>query len=123
VKTDIQTKDDIAKLINAFYDKVRSSEKIGYIFNDIAKVDWEAHLPIMYDFWEGVLFHTGNYARNPMLVHKALHTQHPLTAEHFSEWLRLFKTTVDELFDGLNASLIKQRAESIATVMQLKIRL
>ena len=122
MKPDIQTKDDLVVLINTFYDKVRSNETIGYIFNDIAKVDWEGHLPIMYEFWEGVLFHTGNYARNPMVVHKALHTRHPLTPEHFGEWLRLFKATVDELFEGLNANLIKQRAESIAMVMQLKIR-
>lgn len=121
MKKDIESKDDIPLLIDTFYSKVRNNEAIGYIFNDIAKVDWEHHLPIMYSFWEGILFHTGSYARNPMVIHKALHQQHPLSAAHFKEWLRLFKETVDELFEGLNAELIKQRAESIATVMQLKI--
>lgn len=117
---DIESKDDIRILINTFYSKVRNNEAIGYIFNDVAKIDWESHLPVMYDFWESVIFHTGPYARNPMAVHKALHQQHPLTTAHFSEWLRLFKGTVDELFEGNNAELAKQRAESIATVMQLK---
>jgi hemoglobin len=121
MKKDIESKADIPLLINTFYGKVRSNGVIGYIFNDVAKVDWELHLPIMYDFWESVLFHSGPYARNPMVVHKALHERHPLSGEHFKEWLRLFKETVDELFEGLNAELIKQRAQSIATVMQLKI--
>ena len=118
---DLESKADIPILINTFYSKVRSNEAIGYIFNDIAKVDWETHLPIMYDFWESIIFHSGPYARNPMIVHKALHAKHPLNASHFKEWLRLFKETVDELFEGNNAEAAKQRAESIATVMQLKI--
>lgn len=121
MKNDIQTKADIPLLINTFYEKVRSNETIGYIFNDIARVNWEHHMPIMYDFWEGILFHTGPYAGNPMLIHQKLHERHPLTAAHFAEWLRLFKQTVDELFEGTNAEVIKQRAQSIATVMQLKI--
>ncbi|HEY0679214.1 MAG TPA: group III truncated hemoglobin [Chitinophagaceae bacterium] len=121
-KNDIENKQDIVLLINSFYNRVRANEIIGYIFNDIAKVDWEHHLPVMYDFWESVLFHTGPYAGNPMIVHKKLHQRHPLNPAHFAEWLKLFNATVDDLFEGLNAELIKQRAASIAMVMQLKIR-
>jgi hemoglobin len=121
MKQDIESKAAIPLLINTFYSKVRKSEAIGYIFNDVARVDWESHLPIMYDFWESIIFHTGPYARNPMAVHKALHQRHPLNKAHFKEWLKLFKETVDELFEGENAERAKQRAESIATVMQLKI--
>ncbi|MGB8190575.1 MAG: group III truncated hemoglobin [Chitinophagaceae bacterium] len=121
MKRDIDTKDDIRILIDAFYTKVRANGVIGYIFNDIAKVDWDHHTPIICDFWESVLFHTGPYARNPIAIHKDLHQRHPLTSEHFAEWMRLFKETTDELFEGKNATIIKQRAESIAAVMKLKI--
>jgi hemoglobin len=68
-----------------------------------------------------VLFQTGTYTGNPMIVHKKLNERHPLTSDHFSEWLKLFKGTVDELFEGSNAALIKQRADSIAVVMKMKI--
>ena len=121
MKTDIRSKDDIVRLIDTFYAKVKTNSLIGYIFTEIAQLNWEHHLPIMYDFWESVLFHTGPYNRNPMVVHKNLHARHPLNREHFNEWLQLFRETVDELFEGDNAVIIKQRAESIATVMQLKI--
>jgi hemoglobin len=120
-KNDIENRDDIISLINRFYEKIRSNEKIGYIFNDIAKVDWEHHLPIMYDFWENVVFHTGTYARNAIGVHKNLNQLTPLKKEHFAEWLKLWTETVDELFTGLNAEQIKQRARSIATIMQISI--
>jgi hemoglobin len=121
VKQDIRNRHDIELLIRSFYEKVKSNEKIGYIFNDVAKVDWEHHLPIMYDFWENVLFQTGTYSRNAIAVHKQLNQLTPLNREHFNEWLTLWKETVDELFVGDNAELIKQRATSIATVMQISI--
>jgi len=50
-----------------------------------------------------------------------LHRQSPLKTHYFETWLRYFKATVDELFEGEKAFLAKQRATSIATVMQIKI--
>jgi hemoglobin len=108
-------------LVNRFYDKAKADAVIGFIFNDIVKVHWEHHLPIMYDFWENTLFYTGGYTGNPMQIHQRLNQVVPLTAEHFKEWLHLFTTTVDELFEGEKAELAKQRAMSISTIMQLKI--
>jgi hemoglobin len=121
MKTDIKTRKDIEHLINSFYDKVKKDEVIGFIFNDIAKVNWEKHLPVMYDFWESIVFSTGNYTRNPMLVHLQLNRLVPLTKQHFDQWLKLFTQTVDELFEGNNATLIKERALNIATIIQSKI--
>ncbi|HRH48406.1 MAG TPA: group III truncated hemoglobin [Panacibacter sp.] len=121
MKKDIANRDDIILLVNSFYEKVKKDQVIGYIFNDVAKVNWEKHLPVMYDFWENVIFFTGAYTGNPMTAHKQLHQKTPLNAEHFQEWIKLFTQTVDELFEGDKAELTKQRAISIATVMQIKI--
>jgi hemoglobin len=121
MKHDIENRDDVKFLINTFYDKVKKDETIGYIFNDIAKVNWDYHLPIMYNFWESILFFTGTYTGNPMKAHEKIHPVVNFTAEHFSVWLKLFTSTVDELFEGEKAELAKQRAISIATVMQLKL--
>lgn len=121
MKKDIESKGDIQILVDAFYEKVKIDDIIGYIFTDIVKVHWEKHLPVMYNFWENTLFYTGSYEGNPMELHKHLHHVMPLTAEHFNQWIKLFTSTVDELFEGKNANLAKQRAISIATVMQIKI--
>lgn len=121
VKTDIQTRADVEQLVNRFYDKVKSDTTIGYIFNDLVKVNWETHLPVMYDFWESVIFFTGTYTGNPMITHRKLHQIAHLTAEHFKAWLAIFTSTVDEMFTGEKAELAKQRAMSMAMVMQLKI--
>jgi hemoglobin len=121
MKKDIETKADIELLVNSFYDKVKVDPVIGYIFTDIAKVNWERHLPVMYTFWENALFYTGGYTGNPMELHKHLHRVMPLKAEHFRQWNKLFVSTVDLLFSGEKALLAKQRALSISNVIQIKI--
>ncbi|MFZ1786342.1 MAG: group III truncated hemoglobin, partial [Ferruginibacter sp.] len=118
---DITSRKDIELLVDEFYRKIRTDDMIGFIFVNIAKVNWEKHLPVMYDFFENVLFYTGGYTGNPMLLHKHINQLFPLTDGHFNRWLLLFDTTVDELFGGERAELVKQRARSIATVMQIKI--
>ena len=56
-----------------------------------------------------------------LFQHLVLHQQSPLTKQHFVTWLRYFKESVDELFEGEKAFQAKERATSIATVMQIKI--
>jgi hemoglobin len=121
MKKDIEAKKDIEVLVDAFYHKVKTDELIGYIFTDIVKVNWQKHLPVMYSFFENMLFYTGSYTGNPMELHKHINSLYPLTARHFERWSILFNSTVDELFEGEKAMLVKQRAKSISAVMQIKI--
>lgn len=121
MKTDIRNREDIAVLVNAFYDKVKENPVIGHFFKDVVNVNWETHLPKMYDFWEGIVFGAAGYSGNPINTHKHVHTLHAFAKSDFEEWVRLFHQTVNELFAGEKAELIKQRATSIATVMQLKV--
>jgi hemoglobin len=121
MKNDIESKREIELLVDTFYSKVKADELIGYIFTDIANVNWEKHLPIMYSFFENMLFYTGSYTGNPMELHKHINRLYPLTTEHFVRWNLLFNTSVDELFTGEKAELAKQRAKSISAVMQIKI--
>ena len=56
-----------------------------------------------------------------MSVHMHLNTQVPLMKEHFRRWLQLFAGTVDELFEGKKADIVKEKAASIAAIMETKI--
>ena len=56
-----------------------------------------------------------------MAQHQQLHQKSARSKAHFDHWLALFTGTVDQLFEGERAELTKQRATSIATVMQIKI--
>lgn len=121
MKNDIRGREDIQLLIDSFYVQVRKDELIGYIFEDVAKVDWVHHLPVMYDFWEQILFHTGGYSGNPMALHVRLNGMIPLKKEHFDRWLALFTGTVNDHFEGPMAEMARQRALSIATTIRVKI--
>ena len=91
----LRNRKDIELLVNEFYNKVKTDVVIGYIFTEVAIVNWEKHLPRMYDFWENSIFYTGTYEGNPMELHKHLHRIMPLTTEHFAQWNKLFTTTVE----------------------------
>ncbi|MFV8327253.1 group III truncated hemoglobin [Flavobacterium sp. ZS1P14] len=120
MKTDIKNRNDIEKLVNTFYSKIKTDAKIGYFFTAVAKVNWEAHLPKMYDFWDNILFSNGNYTGNPMIKHKELHQKSEMKEAHFQHWNALFNETVDELFTGEKAEEIKQRAMNISALMLFK---
>lgn len=120
-KGTINDRKDIMLLIDTFYNKVKADEVIGFIFNDIAKVDWPVHLPVMYDFWEHILLEGTAYGRNPMNPHFRLNELVPLQPAHFNRWLQLFEETVQELFEGEKATLAITRARSIKGIMELKM--
>ena len=120
MKTDIKNRSDIEKLVTIFYGKVMEDTAISYFFNDVAKVNWENHLPKMCDFFENILFSSGNYNGNPMQVHEELHKKSEVRGEHFQHWNTLFDATVDELFTGTKAEEIKLRASNIAEAMMHK---
>ncbi len=120
MKTDIRNRKDIEKLVNAFYDKVKDDATIGYLFTDVANVNWDEHLPKMYAFWENILFFTGNYEGNPMARHKELHRKSTMSKVHFQQWNALFIETVNDLFEGKKAEEIKNRALNISDMMMYK---
>lgn len=117
---DIENRKDIDALMTVFYQRALADNLIGYIFTDVAKLDLAHHLPIIGDFWETMLFHSGDYARhdrNPLQVHGELNDKTRLLPEHFERWLEIFNETVDQNFAGERTEFLKTRAEAIAERM------
>lgn len=120
-KHDILTRDDINTFVNDFYIMVRADETIGFIFNDIIKMDWEHHIPLIVDFWETILLDNPVYQKNAMERHFHVNKEIPLTKEHFDAWLSLFGASIDKNFEGQICELAKTRAKSIAAIMLFKM--
>ena len=119
VLPDISGDDSIKVLVDSFYSKVNTDDLLSPVFNDVARVEWEEHLPIMYQFWSTLLFHTNVYRGRPWPKHALL----PVSAEHFARWVLLFKETVDENFSGPRANDAKDMATSIADTFQNRLLL
>ena len=117
----LETREDIEDLVNLFYDKVQNDDKIGFFFNDVAKVDWAHHLPKMYSFWETLLFGQISYKGNPMAMHFPINEKVPLEKAHFAHWVKLWTETVEENFAGEMAELAIYKATNIANLMGYKM--
>lgn len=111
MKRDIETRKDLENLLSEFYKIATIDAEIGHHF---AGLDLAAHLPIIINFWEKVLFGKPIYFGNPLAVHQILHEKFPLKLEHFQRWVEIFSRTVDELFAGETAENAKLRAKMIA---------
>lgn len=118
---DIESRADVELLVNTFYDSIRAHPLLGPIFNDIAQVNWETHLPKMYSFWGSLLLGEHSFSGNPMATHIQLSKTIPLSSIEFSAWIELFNATVDGLFQGEKATEAKTRAANIARLMLFKI--
>jgi len=121
VKRGIENRGDIEALLHSFYEKATNDPLIGHFFTEVIQLDIEKHIPVIADFWEAILFDTRTYKKNVMEVHQQIHSLSAIKKEHLNKWVELFQTTVDESFEGPKATLMKQRAQSIATLMDIKL--
>lgn len=119
-RREIESVEDIQEFVDAFYARVQKDALLGPIFEEVAQVDWETHLPRMYRFWETVLFNVASYKGNPVLKHVEVAQKTPLGKAHFDYWVTLFKKTIDERFEGRLAELAKERALMMSRILLYK---
>lgn len=120
-RRDVADRDDVVALLRDFYTRAFADPLLGPVFVDVARMDLEAHLPVIGDFWETVLLGTGSYRRNAMAPHLDLHARAPLTAAHLDRWLELWAATVDDRHAGERAQRAKDRAAGIAVSMRRRL--
>ncbi len=121
---DIQSRDDLEKIISLFYQKLIQDESMYPFFEEIvAEKTLASHLSIIVDFWEDILFQTYKYRNNPMKKHLDFHKKMKFSKEHFQRWLSYLNDSIDSDFQGPISDRMKARAISIAMVMQTKMNL
>ncbi len=121
IRKDISSRDDIEKFIRSFYNEVTVDTSIGMIFTEVVHMDWDHHIPLITDFWETILLDNPVYKKNAMEVHYTLNEKFPLRPQHFAAWLRIFNTTIDQMYAGPVTELAKKRAKGIASLMSFNM--
>lgn len=117
MKNDISTREDICKMVDSFYGKIRQDDLLGHIFNGVIQDNWPLHLEKMYGFWETILLNNHTYSGSPFAPHAFL----DLHKHHFDRWLSLFNDNLDEQFMGDVTEDAKVRASKMAEMFLLKI--
>lgn len=110
---DITTRADLEVLMRRFYDRLLLVDGMQPVFEHI---NFDIHLPKIVDFWEFVVLDVQGYKTNVFDKHVNL----PIKSPQFDEWLAVFTSTVDALFAGEKADLIKQRATVLAFTFKSK---
>lgn len=122
MKPDIASRKDIKFIISQFYELLLVDQKMIPFFEDIvAQNHLEPHIEIITDFWNDILFDTNTYSNNVMKKHVDKNVFVAFKKEHFTIWMSYLFETIDANFEGEKAHNMKNRARSIATVMQLKM--
>ena len=117
MQKDLDSLENIKHLVDSFYEKIRTDELLGPIFNGVIKDQWPVHLEKMYGFWQTVLLNERAYSGSPFPPHAKL----PVEKKHFDHWLSLFKATIAENFSGEKADEAIWRAEKMAEMFHYKI--
>ena len=66
---DLDSAEEIAEMVRRFYQDVAQDDLLGPLFNDIAQVDWNEHLPKLTMFWCRALLGIEGYVGNPFRSH------------------------------------------------------
>lgn len=121
MKKDIETREELEEFLRAFYKSAFADELIGHFFTEVVPLDLKTHIPVIANFWESIVFNKPSYRKNVMGVHRHIHHLSKIQKEHLDRWVKIFTETLDETFEGPKTELMKQRARSIATLMDIKL--
>ena len=110
------TPEQISELVERFYGRVQADARLAPIFTRHVPGDWGPHLATMKAFWRSVLLKTGEYDGRPVPVHVKIGG---LKEADFRAWLRLFRTTVAEVFEAEAGAHVIDAAERIASSLWL----
>ncbi|MFM7730409.1 MAG: group III truncated hemoglobin [Flavobacteriales bacterium] len=112
---DIQTEQEVAALVMAFYETVKHDDLIGPYFQ---RLNWEDHLPKMIHFWSFVLLDKPGYTTQ--VFEKHMHMR--LDKIHFDRWVELWTRAVSERHAGPHADLAIQRARLLGWTFSEKMK-
>jgi hemoglobin len=113
----LQLNDDgLARLVDAFYARVRADASLGPVFHD-AIGDWPEHLEKLAAFWSSVMLTSGRYKGQPVPAHMKHKSR--ITPALFDRWLALWARTTDDLMVPEAAAALQDRAARIAQSLQL----
>lgn len=114
---DIENLEDIKKMVDTFYNRIREDDLLSSIFDERIQDRWSIHLEKMYRFWQTVLFEEHTYFGSPFPPHANM----PIQKVHFDKWVEIFIKNIEENFSGEKTSEAIWRARKMAELFQAKI--
>ena len=106
----------IEEMVRQFYGTVLKDDMLAPIFikslgDDLNNGKWHEHLNTLYKFWDLMMTGRRGYGGDPFPPHAFIGPLHRVT---FERWLKLFKETVNQLFNPEIANKFYVKANRLA---------
>lgn len=121
---EIEIREDVERLVHAFYAKIRKHEVLGPIFDmHLSEEEWPPHLDKLTDFWDTNLLGARNFRGNPPQAHAKVdyNLDYGFKQEFFAQWIALWIETIDEMYIGTIADRAKEGARRMSTGLYLAL--
>lgn len=121
VRGDLDRRSRVHDAVVDFYREVVFDDLLGPVFEDVAEVDWSAHIPRLISYWCQVLLGEPGYAGFVLEPHRRVHDLSAFSPELFDRWTVLWRRCVDAGWSGPMAERAKEHADRIARVLARRL--
>src|SRR3954469_18219316 len=91
---DLDRRAAIHDLVVHFYREIVFDDVLAPVFEEVAEVDWRAHIPNLIDYWCRVLLGEGAYLGALVAAHRHVHEIEAFRLEHFDRWYALWVRSI-----------------------------
>lgn len=116
-KKDITTIDDIILMVDTFKEILVKEKELYAVYKKLAKLDVKLTKPVLYSFWNKIIFSKGKFSKKPFQYRMPLKIEPAI----YEKFIILHNNNVDTHFEGKNAELVKSRIIAIADLYQTKL--
>jgi len=117
-KNDIISEEDIKFMVDSYYSIIRNDFEVNLIIKSLSKKKWKIDIDNIYNFWQKILFASGQYEGNPFKERIPI----LISEKNFNKFLVKFTENIDKHFSGENAESAKARATAISNIFQNKLK-
>jgi hemoglobin len=115
--SDLSGRADVHDLVVEFYREVIFDDVLGPVFEEVAEVRWDEHIPRLVDYWCRILFGDLDHRGSLTVAHRHLHQVMPIRAEHCDRWYGRWTECLDGRWRGPNADRARHHAAVLLTGM------
>lgn len=107
---DALTRDDLHRLVHAFYADVRRDSLLAPVFDAAIGDHWDTHLGRMVEFWSTMILDTRTFSGSVYTTHMQLKGVEP---EHFARWMTLWYRHTEAGFETAARERLREVAGMI----------
>ncbi|MFA5564996.1 MAG: group III truncated hemoglobin [Acidimicrobiia bacterium] len=109
-KLDLDNRTEIHNFVVEFYRAIVFDDLLQEVFEQIAEVDWNSHIPRLVDYWCKVLIGENRYNGAMFQAHQDVHEIEDFQPAWFEQWHKLFWETLDAGWEGPHVEHAKEHA-------------